>query len=660
MSLRRWIAAAIAAVAGVAVLGAWLWTLRSREPALERDWTAVAFVLAGDGRAGNRDGPAATARFSDPFGVAVAPDGTVFVADAGAAQSIRRISPDGIVSTFATGFNTPSGLAVDGGGVLYVADTGNNAIRRVDRNGTVSTVAGGFNGPIGVAVDAAGRVIVADTYNDRIRAIEPDGTVVTITDEYFDTPCGVAVDAGGNIYVAETGAGVLRVISPAGVVSTIEPMPFDGLFRPIGIAVGQGGVVYATDDRGRIVEIRPGAGARTLIGSRGGFGDGFGAAALLRGPAGVAIAGEARLIVTEPRNAIVRLVTAPSQAALRPPAGPDIAPEFDAARFASEPLLWPLAPLDGPFEITGTLGEPRGGDGERFHAGIDVHAPEGTSVRAVRSGVVPDPVSANGFGGLNESVRIGPLTYVHIRVGRDNRDEVVDVERFVPTYDEAGRLAHLRVKRGARFSAGEIIGSANAFNHVHLNVGWPGEEHNPLRFRLTQFEDTVPPTIARGGVRLFSDDGQPMTQRKRGRLVVDRPVRIVVDAWDQVNGNKPRRRLGLYRLGYQVLNRDGTGAPGFESPRETQIFDRISSDSDAPRVVYATGSGIPYYGGRSTRFLYVVTSTLRFGAATEGTWDPATLPPGDYTLRIFAADINGNVATANRDVRITIGAASDR
>jgi hypothetical protein len=316
--------------------------------------------------------------------------------------------------------------------------------------------------------------------------------------------------------------------------------------------------------------------------------------------------------------------------------------------------LWPVAPLVEPYEITGTLGEPRGSDGERFHAGIDVQADRGTPVIAVRSGVVTDPISTSSFGSLNESVRIGPIAYVHLKVGRQEHDELLDSDRFVPTYDEQGRLAKIRVKRGARFTTGEMIGSVNAFYHVHLNVGWSGEEHNPLLFRLVNFADTVSPTIARRGVQLLRENGEPIRERRRGRLIVSGVVRIVVDAWDQVDGNIARRRLGLYRLGYQVLNRDGTPAPGFEAPRETLVFDRLGPDSDAPRIVYESGSGIPFYGTRRSRFLYVVTNTLREGTASRGVWDTSELPPGDYMLRILAADINGNQAIENRDVLITV------
>jgi hypothetical protein len=131
-------------------------------------------------------------------------------------------------------------------------------------------------------------------------------------------------------------------------------------------------------------------------------------------------------------------------------------------------------------------------------------------------------------------------------------------------------------------------------------------------------------------------------------------VRIVVDAWDQVDGNLARRRLGLYRLGYQLLDAAGGPIGGFEEPLETIRFDRHPADPAAARIIYATGSGIPVYGRRSTRFLYVVTSTLRNGVASDGVLDTRHLPPGDYVLRILAADISGNEAIRNRDLLITI------
>ena len=682
----------------------WLWWPPRDEPVAfssDSDWRARVAVLAGDGVTGTRDGDAARARFTEPFGVAVGADGTVFVADAGDAPRIRAVAPDGWVRTiagsgrgFADGqgeaarFDTPSALAIDAQGALYVADTGNHAIRRVAPDGAVTTLAGDgtpgdadgrgaaarFNGPVGVAVDAAGRVIVADTYNDRIRVVAPDGTVSTLAggpspgfldgaggDARFDTPAGVAVTAAGQVVVADTGNGAIRLVEPSGIVTTRGVNVDDGLVRPTGIAVDAGGAIVTTDDRGRIVLVAPSGRARTLAGTFSGFRDGEADTARFRRPWGVAVAGEGRLVVADTGNALVRTITAAGRGTWSAPPPPLVAPHFDLEAFAAQPLLWPLAPMDGPHEVAGTMGEARGGaGGERFHAGVDVRADEGTPVRAVRDGVVSAPAATAEFGTLNESVRIGPLTYVHIRVARSGpvRRTAWAQGRIaagvVPSHDEAGVLSGVRVRRGTRVLAGDVIGSINPFNHVHLNVGWPGEEENPLRLRMPQFSDRVAPTIPRNGVTLYDVDGLPLTAREQGRLLVRGRVRIVVDAWDQADGNRPNRRLGLYALGFEVLTRDGDPAPGFERPRETLRFDRLSPAPDAPRVVYAPGSGIPFYRRGRTRFLYDVTSTLRDGVATPGSWDSGELAPGDYTLRVVASDIAGNVADDPQDVAIRV------
>lgn len=339
---------------------------------------------------------------------------------------------------------------------------------------------------------------------------------------------------------------------------------------------------------------------------------------------------------------------------MRPPPSPRINPRFDVETFLLRPLLWPLDPPYGPFEVAGTMGEARGEEAGRFHAGIDVRADQGDAVLAVRSGVVQAPLAVSAFGTLNELIRIGSLAYVHLRAGRSRQGRVMDEARFVATYDETRQLVDVRVKRGARFDVGDVVGTVNPFNHVHLNIGWPEEEYNPLLFRLVQYRDSIPPTIAAGGIQLFSLDGQRLTARANRRLLVSGDVRIVVDAWDQADGNQPHRRLGLFELGYQVLLTDGTPAPGFETPRMTMRFDRLRAEPDAAGLVYAPGSGIPFYGERRTRFLYVVTNTFHNGEAAAGAWRTAELSPGDYALRIHALDASGNAAAVNRDLAMTI------
>ncbi|MDQ3487284.1 MAG: gluconolaconase [Acidobacteriota bacterium] len=648
----------------------WAWNQRPRTPQLEPGWNAKVIVLAGGGE---------RTRFEDPFGVAAHADGTIFVSDGLEMPRVRALFPNGRIADVAGGrpgfedgpgqtaqFQTVSGLALAPDGSLYVADTGNNAIRRIAPDGLVSTVAGDgvagyqdgaarqarFNGPIGVAVDRTGRVLVADTYNDRIRRIELDGTVATIGSSYiFNTPTGVASDANDRVYIADAGSGAVHVLDPAGDLTTL-PAPYpEELVRPIGVAIGAAGEVYVTDERGRIVEIDGRGSTRIVAGASPGFADGHGADARFRRPSGVAVLGAGRLVVADTGNALIRLVTAASQLEFRPPPRPGIAPHFDAEAFGREPLLWPVAPMEGPHEIAGTMGEARGSDAGRLHAGVDVRIEEGTPVLAARAAVVSSPVSAGNFGSLNEWLRIGSITYVHIRAGR-GRDEVpLDPSRFVGSYDTEGTLVGIRVKRGARFASGDTIASVNRFNHVHINVGWPGEELNPLAFRLLQFADRIPPTIARTGVTLLDDAGERLVRKIRGRLVVTGPVQIVVEAWDQADGNRPNRRLAPYALGYQVLHADGSPVDGFERPHETIRMDQLGPDADA-HLIYAAGSGIPFYGGRTTRFLFTVTNTFQGGVASKGRWDAGQLAPGNYVVRVFARDSQRN--STSRDLPVTV------
>jgi hypothetical protein len=656
----------------------WLRSSRQTERGLARDWRAVVSTIAGGGVHGLAAYNPFSITLTDPFGVAAAADGTIYIADGAGAHRIYQLSPDSRIQLFAGSergfkdgpavsarFDTPSGLALDATGNLYIADTGNDAIRRVSPEGLVSTIAGadaGLNGPIGVAVDSHGRVIVADTYNDRVVAIDTDGAVTTLAGSgspgfedggaaKFHTPCGVAVDASGNIYVADAGNHAVRLVSPDGSVSTIAPRYGEDTFLPLAVAVSDGSV-FVADARARILEITS-DGNRTVAGSHRGFADGSGDAALFRAPSAIGVLAQGRLIVADRRNGLVRLVEAQSRRELRPPA-PPLDPHFDDEAFGRTPLLWPFTPIEGPFEVTGTLGEPRGAAGsERFHAGLDVHAPEGTPVHVVRDASVDDPLAANDFDSLVESVRLGPVAYIHMRVGRDARDKPLVDDRFVVSRDDDGKVTGIRVKRGARFTTGETIGTVNRFYHAHLNVGWPGEELNPLLFELPGFEDTVPPVVVRGGIRIVGEDGVPFPFLRK-RTVVHGRVRVFVDAWDQVNGNLPRRRLGLFRLGYQILDAAGAPIEGFEAPLETIRFDRRPLDEGAATIIYGSGSGIPVYGNRRTRFLYAVTSTLRDGVAADGWFDTSVLAPGAYTLRILAADAAGNEAHRNRDLPIVV------
>lgn len=653
-------------------------------------WKANVTTVAGDGAPVFRDG--AQSGFSDPFGVAVAIDGTVYVADAGESNRIRKIAPDGNVTTLAGGnegfsdgpttsasFNTPSGLALGPDGSLFVADTGNNQIRKITREGQVSTVAGNgkagyadgpasqaqFNGPIGIAVDKTGNIFVADAYNDRIRTITTDGQVSTVAGQgtpgyadgdrntaLFDTPCGIVV-ANDSLVVADTGNHRLRKIAPDGNVTTL---PVADLSRPIGLALSHDNFLYVTElDGGRVLQIAPDNTVRVIAGDNSD-------AVAFNQPSGIAISPRSdeppRLYVADSGNYLVRKLDQNSTGSTSA-AAMNSYPRLTNETLGEQSLLWPVDPQQQPHEVVATIGEVRGSfdsDDSRhhLHSGLDVFGAYGDVVRAVRSEKVISPLANWAFGSINEGIRVGVVSYIHIRVGRDKDGKMFDDARFIAVSDAEQKLSRVRVRRGTRFRPGEAVGTINKMYHVHMNVGPPDGEINPLSLSPIGFTDTIAPMIEKDGIQLFDASATRLTEKNSDRLLVSGQVRIVVEAFDRTSMNASRRKLGLYKLGYQILKADGTPAPGFEEPRINIVFNRLPADREATKVAYAAESGITVYGSKTTRFLYEVTNTVRDGRAATGVWDTTQLPKGDYTLRIIAADFSGNEAQQGRDLPITI------
>jgi hypothetical protein len=220
----------------------------------------------------------------------------------------------------------------------------------------------------------------------------------------------------------------------------------------------------------------------------------------------------------------------------------------------------------------------------------------------------------------------------------------------MPVRDETGRLVRMRVRRGARFAAGDVLGSINPMAHVHLGMGVSGYGLNPLTLNLRDFRDTVPPRIV--AIEMHDAGDVRLVQRQAGRLLLPRAdLSLVVDAWDQVDGNLPRRRLGLYSLALQWLSADGTPLAGFEQPRTAIEFARLPGD-EFVKDFYAARSGITVQGSAETHFVYRVGHPQDNGVA-----DPVSttaLPPGDYILRVVAKDFSGNEALRGRDLPVRI------
>ncbi|AWH31814.1 NHL repeat-containing protein [Stenotrophomonas sp. SAU14A_NAIMI4_8] len=691
MAQRQWWVVGVVVVTAAALAATW-WPDRATEvsaPAGPQPtplaWTAQIETLAGDGHPGNRDGAAAQARFADPYAVVRTAQGAVYFTDAGDNNRIRRWWPDGRVQTVAgqgegrvdgpalqASFHTPSGIAADAQGNLYVADTGNHAIRRISADGQVTTLAGGeqgyadgpaaqarFDGPMGIAVDAQGQVFVADTWNDRIRVIGTDGQVRTLAggdrpgftdaiggEARFDTPVALAFDAHGALLVADLFNNAVRRVGGDGTVSTV--VSSGGVMNaPLSLATTHDGVLYVGDLDGRVLQITPQGHQIALLGND--------RLPRLARPSGLAVDADGSVLVADS--------TAYRLHRLRPlpvgelPAPALVGPAADAG-LPDTGGRWPLAPQDGWHEVVGTLGEVRGNfKGEsrhHLHGGFDVRGDVGQTVLAIAEGKISSPIAAWSLGGQGEGLAVDRLKYIHMRVGRTPRGEPFDA-RWQPLYADDGTLERIRVRRGTRIHVGDRLGSINSQAHVHLALGTGGFETNAVALGFHNYADHFAPRIT--DVALLDDNDQPMAPGSDGVVMVARQgrgVQIVVEAWDQVDNNLPRRRLGPYQVGYQILDGNGQALQGYEQPRWNIVFNRMPPQNLAAKVAYAPDSGITVHGSAVTRFRYLVTNTVRDGLMETGRWQPAALPPGEYIVRASARDYSGNEGVGRREVRVRL------
>lgn len=624
--------------------------------------------------------------FGEPFGLAFKGE-NLYVSD-GENGKILRVTKDGAVETVTDKLNTPSGIAFDKEGFLIVADAGSQTIKRVNtETGEVTTLAGQenqkgdadgtaeqslFNAPVGVAI-AENKVFVADTYNDKIRVIE-NGRVTTVAgnaqgfsdaetgaDAQFDTPCGVAVMSDGNLIVADTGNKRLRLVEAGGRTTTLggngEAEMIDGLLpdakfvQPVAVAVDRFGAIYVADGNAiRAVGRRFFSFVEIIAGSGRGLADGNFYAAKLNRPSGLALDENGTLFVADSENQLVRIVTgAETGAAIT---GEQIVKlRYAPEEFrALQPARWTYNPPDARRDIAGTLGEIRGELTREkdawFHNGLDIAGGYGETARFARSEKVTHPLAAEGFGGLRERLRMPTVGYIHIRLGRDAKEKIYEDARFQFSRDDSGKLNGVRVPRGAKFEAGESIGTLNSFNHVHLVAGRVGAEMNALdALRFPNISDKIPPTIEK--VRLFDENWSEIeTGAGDARIKLNGKTRVVVRAFDQMDGGAAYRKLGVYRLGYRVLKADETPVIDL---KETISFARFPAENHV-RFVYAPGSQSGY--APQTIFDYIVTNEVNGDGARENFFDAAQLENGAYILRVIAADYFGN--NSESDIRIEI------
>jgi RHS repeat-associated protein len=334
--------------------------------------------------------PATQGVIGSPVGVAVAPDGSVYVADR-LWSIVRRIWPDGLMVTVAgTARNggyggdngpatsglllSPSGVALGPDGSLYIADMGNQRVRRVDPQGTITTVAGtgefGFDqdgvpatsaklsNPISVAIGPDGSLYIADQGNHRIRRVDPSGIIQTVagdgtqcflgqlpesefasvckdngpgTAAKLRFPSSVAVAPDGALLIGDGLNRRVRRVDLSGIITTVAgnggtpgtgdggPATGAGLVSLPDIAVGPDGSIYITQAQGSVSQevnairrVGPNGIITTIAGTgTAGFGGDGGPSlqAKIANPAGIAVAPDGTLRISDLDNHRVRSVT---------------------------------------------------------------------------------------------------------------------------------------------------------------------------------------------------------------------------------------------------------------------------------------------------------------------------------------------------------------
>jgi trimeric autotransporter adhesin len=352
-------------------------------------------TVAGNGFSGysGDGGQAIAAQLNAPTGLALDRAGNLYVGDTGN-NVVRKVSADGVITTFAgngnqgytgdntaattTALNQPQGLAWDSGGNLDIADTINNRIRRVSPDGIITTVAGnglanysgdnvggtgivsstGDNGPAtnasivlptDVAADQSGNLFVTDFGNSKIRQVSSGGIITTLIGNQDGVPLeegqaaasirlagptGVAVDSAANVYLTEgsvgAGSGLVqgdfRVWKISGGVfarvagTGLQSYSGDGgaasiaqLNTPTNVAIDSAGALYIADALNhRIRKMTPGGSIVTVAGTgvAGFSGDGkLAVNAQLNSPHGVAVDSSGTIYIADTNNNRVRVVT---------------------------------------------------------------------------------------------------------------------------------------------------------------------------------------------------------------------------------------------------------------------------------------------------------------------------------------------------------------
>lgn len=319
---------------------------------------ATISTLAGTGINVGDGGPATSALLSQPSAVALDSAGNLYIADSGY-QRIRQVAPDGTITTVAgnghrgsagsggpaTSANlaSPQGVAIGPQGQIYITDDANSLIRVVDTiSGDISVFAGsgsvyGDGGPAtsaqiltpsSIAADAAGNVYFDDnvavagvTQGVVVRRVGPDGNITTAAgtgdagysgdggpaiEAQLGSVIAVGLDASGNLLIADTNNNAVRRVDSNGIITTIAATA-----DPWGVTSDAAGNIYISNAQSVIRKLAPDGTISTYAGGHYGFsGDGgLATAAALESPKGMVVDAAGNLYIADINNNRVRVVT---------------------------------------------------------------------------------------------------------------------------------------------------------------------------------------------------------------------------------------------------------------------------------------------------------------------------------------------------------------
>ncbi|WP_299058067.1 hypothetical protein, partial [uncultured Polaribacter sp.] len=301
-------------------------------------------TFAGNGDDDLVNGTGTNASFDDPSGMAFDSDGNLYVADEDN-HVIRKITPSGVVSTFAgsgtdgftdgqgsaASFYYPRDIAIDTHGNLFVVDQENYAIRKITPSGMVSTFAGGTDGSSdgtgsnaeflylnNIAIDA-NDVLYVTSEDSTIRKITTRAEVTTLlSDEAISgNPKGIVVDAVGNLYVAAenrvckvTQEGEVSILAGSEDAGYQDGDGQDARFNYIqGITIDPAGNLYVADeDNNRIRKITPSGTVTTIAGNENNdFQTGIGVLSSFDNPRGILFDAVGNLYISDDDHRILKM-----------------------------------------------------------------------------------------------------------------------------------------------------------------------------------------------------------------------------------------------------------------------------------------------------------------------------------------------------------------